>query len=54
MNTLMLKPLHLHRKSPKYTLDKRLGRAQTWSGHSGEEKNSFPCQELNPIFKLVA
>jgi predicted esterase YcpF (UPF0227 family) len=26
--------------SPWYPLERRLGRPQSWSGHSGEEKNS--------------
>jgi hypothetical protein len=29
-------------KSPLYPLDRRLGGPQSWSGHSGEEKNSQP------------
>jgi len=29
-------------KSPWYPLDRRLGEAHRWSGHSSEEKNSLP------------
>jgi hypothetical protein len=33
---------------PQYSLDRRLGGPQSWSGHTdGKEKNHF-CQESNP------
>jgi hypothetical protein len=39
------------RSSLRYTLRWRLGRVQSRSGHSGEEKNSFfcPCRESKPV-----
>jgi len=42
----MLWPLYLWDKSPQYSLDRRLGGSQNWSGHGGEEKNpiSTPAQ----------
>jgi hypothetical protein len=36
-------------KSPQYPLDRRLGRPQSWSGHSGEVKNSWPSPGLKPL-----
>jgi hypothetical protein len=35
-------------KSPSYPLDRRLGRPQSQSGHSGEEKNFQPLPRLEP------
>jgi hypothetical protein len=33
----------------RYSLDRRLGRPQSRSGHCGEEKKKhFPCRKLNP------
>jgi len=40
-------------KSPWYPLDRRLGGPQSHSGRGGEEKNSSPCQELNPRIAIV-
>jgi len=40
---------------PLYPLDKRVGRPQSWCGHSGEEKNSQPLLGLEPaIIQPVA
>jgi hypothetical protein len=44
LHALLLYP---PRKSPWYRLDRRLGGPQSQSGHSSEEKNSHPCQDLN-------
>jgi hypothetical protein len=33
---------------PRYPLDRRLGRPQSWSGHFGKEKKIPPPEELNP------
>jgi hypothetical protein len=42
-------------KSPWYPLDRRLGRLQSRSGHSDEEKNSHPLPGLEPpIIQPVA
>jgi hypothetical protein len=41
-------PLYPQGKSPWYPLDRRLGGLQSWSGHSGEEKNSQPLPRLKP------
>jgi hypothetical protein len=35
-------------KSPWYPLNRRLGGPQSWSGGSGEEKNSLPLLGLEP------
>jgi hypothetical protein len=32
---------------PKYPLSRKLDGCHRWSGHLGEEKNLFPCQESN-------
>jgi hypothetical protein len=34
-------------------LDRRLGEPQSQSGHGGEEKNPYPCQDSNPVRSLV-
>jgi hypothetical protein len=34
--------LHTPGKSLQYPLDMRLGGPQSWSGHSGKEKNDLP------------
>jgi hypothetical protein len=42
-------------KSPWYSLDRRLGGAQSRSGRGGEEKNSQPLTGLEPpIIQPVA
>jgi hypothetical protein len=38
----------LEKKSPQYPLDTRLGGTQSWPAQGGKEKNSYPCQKLNP------
>jgi hypothetical protein len=54
------RPLYPRGKSPRYSLDRRLGEPQSRSGHSGcEYKNSHHCpfRELNPgraAFTLVS
>jgi hypothetical protein len=40
--------LYSQGKSSQYPLDRRLGRPQSWSGHSGEEKNFQPLPGLKP------
>jgi hypothetical protein len=40
--------LHSLRKSPWYSLDRRLGTPQIWVGHGGEEKNPCSCWKSNP------
>jgi len=35
-------------QSPWYTLNRRLGGAQSCSGHSDEEKNSQPLPKIEP------
>jgi len=35
-------------KSPWYPFDRRLGGAQSHSGHGGEEKNSQPLPGIKP------
>jgi hypothetical protein len=53
--TFTPQPLYPQGKIPCYPLDKRLGALQSWSGHSGEEKNSQPLSGLEPlIIQLVA
>jgi len=42
------RPLYPRGKSPCYTLDRRLGGRQSWSGHDGEEKNPRPLPGLEP------
>jgi hypothetical protein len=43
------------RKSPSYSLDRRLGGPQSRSGHGGEEKNTQPLLELVlPIIQPIA
>jgi hypothetical protein len=37
-------------KSQRYTLGKRLGRPQSWSECSGEEKNLLPLPGIDPPF----
>jgi hypothetical protein len=47
--------LYYQGKSPWYPMDRRLGKPQNWSGHSGEEKNSQPLLGLEPpIIQPVA
>jgi hypothetical protein len=42
-------PFYPQEKSPRYTLDRRLGGPQSRSGHSGgEEKNSQPLSGIEP------
>jgi hypothetical protein len=38
--SLTPRPLYLQEKSPRYSLDRRLGGPQSRSGRDGEEKNS--------------
>jgi hypothetical protein len=45
----MPQPLYPQGKSPWYPLDRRLGRSQSQFGCSGEEKNSQPLWELEPL-----
>jgi hypothetical protein len=46
---------YLQGKSPWYPLDRRLGGPKSWSGCSGEEKNSQPLLGLeHPIIQPVA
>jgi hypothetical protein len=42
------RPLYPKGKIPWYPLDKRLGGPQSWSGNSGEEKNSQPLPGFKP------
>jgi hypothetical protein len=50
-----LRPLHPQGKIPWYPLDRRLGGLQSRSGRGGEQKNSQPPPELEPlIIQLVA
>jgi hypothetical protein len=47
--------LYLQGNSPWYTLYRRLGESQSWSGCGGEEKNSQPLPGLEtPIIQPVA
>jgi hypothetical protein len=42
-------------KEPQYPLNRKLGGPQSWSGSSGEEKNSQPLLELElPIIQPIA
>jgi len=41
--------LYSQGKSPWYLLDRSLGRSQSRSGRGGEEKNSQPLPELEPL-----
>jgi hypothetical protein len=51
----MPRPHYPREKSPRYTLDKRLGRSQNRSGRVGEEKNSEPLPGFGPpIIQPVA
>jgi len=38
------RPLYPRGKSPLYAFNRRLGGPQSWSEHSGEEKNPCPCR----------
>jgi hypothetical protein len=47
-------PLYPQGKSPWYPLDRRLGGPQSWSGCSGEEKNSQSLLGLDsPIIQPI-
>jgi hypothetical protein len=47
--------LYLQGKSPRYSLDRRLGGLQSRSGRCGEAKNSQPLPGIElPIIQLVA
>jgi hypothetical protein len=51
--SLTPRSLFLPGKSPLYTLDRRLGGSQSWSGRFGEEKIFFPLSEIRtPIVTL--
>jgi hypothetical protein len=41
-------------KSPRYSLDSRLGGPQNRSGHCGEEKHLAPAGNPTPAVQLVA
>jgi hypothetical protein len=41
-------PFYHQEKSPWYTLYKRLGGFQSWSGHCGIEKNLLPLLGIKP------
>jgi len=41
----MPQPLYPQGKRPQYSLDRRVGGPQRWSGHCGEEKNFQPPAE---------
>jgi len=43
-----IRPFYPQGKSPRYPLDRRLGRLQNRSGRGGEEKNSKPPPETEP------
>jgi hypothetical protein len=48
-------PLYHQGTIPLYTLDRRLGGPQSWSGHSDEEKNSQPLLGFkHPFIQPVA
>jgi hypothetical protein len=48
-------PLYPQGKSPWYSLDRRLGEPQSWSGYDGVEKNSQTLSGLKPpIIQPVA
>jgi hypothetical protein len=42
------RPHYPQGKSPRYPLDRRLGGAQSRSGHGGEYKNSQPLPRIEP------
>jgi len=44
-----LRPLYPQRYNPWYPLDRKLGGPQSWSGCSGEEKNSHSLPGLKPL-----
>jgi hypothetical protein len=49
------RPLYSQRKSPWYTLDRRVGEPQSRSGVCGEEKNSQPLSRFEPqIIQIIA
>jgi hypothetical protein len=41
-------PLYTQRKSPQYPLDRRLDGPHSWSGRTGEKKNSQPPPRIEP------
>jgi hypothetical protein len=47
------RPLYPQGKSPRYTLDRRLGGLQSRSGHGGEEKNFQPPPGIEPFLSLI-
>jgi hypothetical protein len=47
--SFMPQPLYPQGKSPWYPMDRRLGGPHSWSGHSGEEKNSQPLLGHEPL-----
>jgi len=46
--SLMPRPLYHQGKSPRYPLEKKLGRSQNRSGHGAEQKNSQPPPGIEP------
>jgi hypothetical protein len=40
--------LYPRRKDPWYTLDRRMGGPQSWSGHRGQRKNLLPLPGIEP------
>jgi hypothetical protein len=42
-------PLYLQEEGPWYPLDRRVGGLQSHSGRCGEEKNSQPPSEIEPL-----
>jgi len=43
-----LRPLYTREKSPRYPLERRVGRFQSRSGSGGEEENSQPLPGIEP------
>jgi hypothetical protein len=41
-------PFYTYGNHPLYSLDRRICRPQSQSGHCGEEKKFCPCWKLNP------
>jgi hypothetical protein len=46
--SFMSLPLYPEGKNPRHSLDRKLGKPQSQSGHSSEEKNSQPLPGLEP------
>jgi hypothetical protein len=51
--SLTPRPLYSQGKNPWYPLDRKLGGHQSQSGRGGEDKNSQPHRESNPITPIV-